>query len=119
LLEFLGVDPDFQPSSFAARNTVASKSRIVPLMRRGSVRRVADGIRRVGGRRMARTLSRGLRSIPVVNRRGQRAALAPEVRRRLEDEYREEIELAGRLLGRDLEALWSAGTDVAAGTAPG
>ena len=37
---------------------------------------------------------------------GPRAALDPAVRRRLEDAYSDEIELAGKLIGRDLAALW-------------
>jgi hypothetical protein len=107
LLEFLEIDPDFQPSSFSARNTVSSKSRLVPLLRRGPLRSVVNSVRRVAGAGAARTLSRGMRSIPVVNSRGSRPPLAQDVRRRLEDAYRDEIELAGRLLGRDLAALWA------------
>jgi hypothetical protein len=106
LLEFLAVDAGFQPSSFGARNTVGSKSPLVARMRRGPLRRAAEGIRRLAGERAARTLSQGVRNLPLVNRRGARAPLAPEVRQRLEMAYRAEIELAGQLIGRDLAALW-------------
>ncbi|MEP7158671.1 MAG: sulfotransferase [Chloroflexota bacterium] len=111
LLKFLDVDPNFQPSTFGARNTVTSKSRLVPRLRRGRLRRAANGLRRVAGPGIARALSQAVRGIPVINHRGRRAVLATEVRHRLEDHYRDEIELAGRLIGRDLTALWTRASD--------
>lgn len=110
LLEFLDVDPGFQPASFEARNTFASKSRLQPLIRRGPGRRVGDGVRRFAGPRLARVLSQSFRNMPLVNTRGPRPALAPDVRLRLEDAYRDEIVLAGRLIGRDLKSLWTPAT---------
>ncbi|MGZ8794274.1 MAG: sulfotransferase family protein [Gaiellaceae bacterium] len=106
LLEFLGVDPAFQPRSFVVHNPATAKSRLVPRLRTRPVRITADALRRMAGKRMTRGLSRGLRNLPVLNRSGARPAMPDEVRRRLQEAYEEEVELAGQLLNRDLRGLW-------------
>jgi hypothetical protein len=105
VLQFLGVDPDFRPASFAAHNTVSGKSRLVPFLRGPLGRRVSAAINRAAGRGIARRLSRAARQLPL--RRGRsRPPLDPDLRQVLVDDYRPEVVRAGDLLGRDLVSLW-------------
>jgi sulfotransferase family protein len=120
VLEFLEIDPDYQPDTFEARNSVTAKSRLVPWLHSRPARRAASVLRGVGGERLATGVSKTLRALPVVNSRKPRPPLQPAVRQRLLDVYAGEIERAGELLGRDLTALWlkTPPTDSAAEVTP-
>jgi hypothetical protein len=109
LLEFLDVDPEYRPESFAAHNqSHAPRSR---LLLRLTKSRVPQWIAwrmlpRLVGDRATRAMVRGFRHSPINRRSAPRAPLRPELRRRLEDEFAPDVALVGQLLGRDLAALW-------------
>ncbi|HUR15861.1 MAG TPA: sulfotransferase [Candidatus Limnocylindrales bacterium] len=109
VLEFLDVDPDFQPASFAVHN--------VSHRRRGGIVQglFANPVGRfvsrkllpkvLGQARTARNLRR-VRQSPLMRRKHERQPLRPELRKQLQDEFTPDVELLGRLLGRDLRSLW-------------
>jgi hypothetical protein len=108
VLEFLRVDPDYQPESFAARN---ASHRQRPAVRRvmdsAPVRALTDSLlpRVIGGNARARLALR-FRQSRLNRRAAPRAPIPPDLRRRLEDELRPDIERLSELLGRDLASLW-------------
>jgi hypothetical protein len=109
LLEFLGIDPDFQPSSFAAHN-VAHDSRS-PTLRRVLNSRVPQWVAwrlmpRVIGDLPTRTLVRRFSQGTLQRRQIERAALSPELRRRLEAELAPDVKRLSQLLGRDMSLFW-------------
>jgi hypothetical protein len=109
LLEFLQVDPDYQPESFAAYNAShAPRSRLLLRLTKSRPMQwlVWKLLPRVVGERATRALVRSYRNSPVKRRSAQRAPLAPDLRRRLEEEFAPDVAQLSRLLGRDLAALW-------------
>lgn len=106
LLEFLEVDPHYVPESFSPRNP----------SKRVRSRRLKRLMHSVAGHRLARVLlpgplyggvRRALRPLHRVNRREQpRPPLDGALRGQLQEEFRPEVERLGRLLERDLVALW-------------
>ena len=111
-LEFLGVDPGYQPRSFAARNTSHRQ--------REAVRRVLDS--RVGtflsddlagallGANTRSRLVHRFRHSKLNRRTIKRAPMPVALRRQLEDGFRVDVEAVGEMLGRDLAGLWFAGS---------
>jgi hypothetical protein len=128
LLEFLEVDADWQPESFAAHNrSHAPRSRtLLRLTRSGAAQWfVWQALPRVIGDRATRRLVRTFRHSAVNRRAAPRAPMPDELRRSLQDEFEPDVTRLSQLLGRDMGALWwgrpSAGakgaTEVADGTA--
>ena len=109
-LEFLGVDPDYEPPTLAARNTSHRQRRMVRRVidsRLGTF--VSDDIARalLGANARARLAYRFRKS--SLNRRSiKRAPMPAALRRQLEEEFRPDVEVTGEMLGRDLLALWFA-----------
>lgn len=109
LLEFLDVDPNYQPASFAAYNrSHAPRSRILRTLTKSRLPQwvVWQLLPRVVGDRATRAMVRGFRHSPINRRAAPRAPLRPELRRRLEEELTPDVARVSELLGRDLAALW-------------
>jgi hypothetical protein len=102
VLEFLDVDPAFQPS-FSLKNT-NKRPRIAGLQQLiyappAPIRVLAPWLRRS---RLAHAVRGAL--LNVNSRAERRQALDPQLRRRLTEEMRPEVDRLGGLLGRDLSA---------------
>jgi hypothetical protein len=107
LLEFLAVDPDYQPETFAVHNrSHQPQSRLVrSLLRSAPVQWFLW--RLLPALRVDDLVRYALAPFRRFNRRpAKRQPLSPELRARLEADFREDVEALGRLLGRDLAALW-------------
>jgi hypothetical protein len=108
VLDFAGVSTDYQPPSFAARNTSHRQRRVVRRVvesRPGSF--VTDDVARalLGANVRARLALRFRHS--RLNRRAvTRQPMTAALRRQLEAEFRPDVEATGELIGRDLVALW-------------
>lgn len=109
VLEFLGVDPDYRPATFAVRNPSHR-------LRGGLVRRllnsrpaqfVAHGLlpRLIGQNATSRVANR-FRHSRIVRRPNPRPPLAEDLRRSLQAELRPDVERLSGLLGRDLVTEW-------------
>jgi hypothetical protein len=109
LLEFLGVDPDYAPDTFAAHN-VAHGARGGVLRRVARTRPVQFLAWRVLpaaiGDARTRALSRKVGHSKLRRKAVARAELPAELRRRLEAELRPDVDRLSGLLQRDLGALW-------------
>ena len=109
VLEFLGVDPDYQPASFAVHNPSHRP-------RRGLVRRlVASPFGQAAAHRILPALLGANRTARLVRRYrhsrfnrqpNPRPALRPELRDQLAAELAPDVALLGRLIGRDMNAFW-------------
>ena len=109
LLEFLGVDPDFEPESFGAHNTAHSA-------RSTLIRRVLNGrfpqwlvwglLPRVIGDTRTRGLVRRFRHSWFHRKPISKTKLSPELRRRLEADFAPDVARLSALLGRDMSQLW-------------
>jgi hypothetical protein len=111
LLAFLDVDPDYRPASFAAHNPAhGGRSTLVGRIARS--RAVQFGVWRLLPRLLGETrtleLTRRVVQSPLLRTKGTREEVAPDLRRRLEDELRPDVRLLSELLGQDLAALWFA-----------
>jgi hypothetical protein len=108
LLEFLEVDPDYRPATFAPHN--------VSHRQRRWVRRVLDSrpsrwgkeavLPALIGSNAKSRLTLRFRQSRLNRRPAPRMAMSPELRRRLEDECRPEVSRLSEMLGRDLVKLW-------------
>jgi hypothetical protein len=108
VLEFIGVDPDYRPPSFAPRNASNRQRRWV--------RRVVES--RMGhwathdlpsaliGSNARARLSLRFRQSALNRREVARAPMRAELRERLEHEFQPHVERLGEMLGRDLLSLW-------------
>ncbi len=109
VLEFLGVDANFQPASFAARNVSHRR-------RRGIVQRlISNSVTRSVSRRLIPALigeprwasaRRRLGLSRLVKTEQSREPMRPETRQRLRAEFADDVALLGRLIERDLAQLW-------------
>lgn len=109
LLEFLGIDSDYQPASFSAYNTAHGA-------RSMSVRRLLNGrapqwlvwslLPRLIGDVRTRGLVRRFRHSWFHRRKIEKSALSPQFRRQLEDEFAPDVARLSELLDRDLGELW-------------
>jgi len=109
LLEFLDVDPDYVPPSFAAYNIAhGARSKLIRRALNGRVPQwvVWTLLPRLIGDRRTRGLVRRFRHSWFHRRAIKRGALAPELRRRLEDEFAPDVARLSHLLGRDMSELW-------------
>ena len=109
LLEFLDVDPAFQPDTFAVHNPRHRDRQGVSraLMHNPVSRWLAKSAlpAAVGGDRSARTLRR-VRLSRLSVTRSSVTPVDPALRLQLEDEFGADVEKLGKLLGRDLRHLW-------------
>jgi hypothetical protein len=109
VLAFLDVDPTFQPVSFDAykasyrkRGNLLGplyKNRVTRWLSRRALPAVLDAGRAEAVRRAV-----GVRR--VAQQRVERAPLSAALRRQLEGEFAGDVDLLGRLIGRDLARLW-------------
>ena len=109
LLEFLRVDPDYQPETFAAHNVAHGA-------RGGVLRKVARtrpmqfvvwrALPAVVGDARTRALARRVGHSKLRRRAVARAEVAHDLRRRLEAELRPDVDRLSDLLGRDLVSFW-------------
>jgi hypothetical protein len=104
ILEFLGIDPRFEPDFSVRNRSQRVRSTLVrDLLRRPSPA-FREGVRRILPPELRRAVRRGLRSWNFQD--ATRPPLSPELRRHLQDEFAPEVERLGTLLDRDLSA-WS------------
>jgi len=111
-LEFLGIDPDYKPESFAAHN-VAHGARS-PLLRRvfnsRPVQWVAwKALPRLIGDTRTRALVRRVSQSGLQRRPITREKVDPALRRSLEEYYAADVGRLSQLLGRDMAAFWFSG----------
>jgi hypothetical protein len=109
LLEFLEVDPDYQPAAFGARN----KSHQVRRGLVGTIRHsrpvqwtIHRALPAVLGQASTDRLTRRIRHSRLLRAPAQRDPVAPELRSQLEHEFAPEVDRLSALLGRDLGQLW-------------
>jgi hypothetical protein len=109
VLEFLDVDRDFKPASFAAQNLswTPRSRRLRGLTQSRPAKWLAyQALPRMLGERGARRLTRSFRYSPIYRKSKPRAPLPPTLRRRLEDEFEADVIRLGQIVGRDLLKLW-------------
>jgi hypothetical protein len=109
LLEFLEVDPGYQPPSFASHNVGwAPRSRTLQRLARTRLPQwlVWTAMPRVVGEARARSLVRVYQNSSIYRRTQRRPPLSQELRRRLEEELAPDVARLSDLLGRDLAAFW-------------
>ncbi len=109
VLDFLDVDPVYQPATFAASNPSHR-------LRGGAVRAALDSrtaqwtahsaLPALLGTERTQRLARRFRLSRVNRRRAARQPLAIETRKRLESELTPDVEHLSELLGRDMVGLW-------------
>lgn len=111
LLEFLGVDPAYQPPSFAAHNPVhgARGGVLSRLARSRPVQLVAWRLLpRLLGEARTLELTRRVVQSPLLRRKASKAEVPADLRRRLEIQLEPDVRRLSDLLGRDLVARWFA-----------
>jgi len=109
LLEFLEVDPSYQPESFSAYNrSHAPRFRFIRQITNARIPQLLVWrlLPAVAGDRVTRSIVRGYRNSPLNRRSAPRQPLRPELRRQLELEFADDVARVSELLGRDLAALW-------------
>lgn len=109
VLEFLGVDADYQPESFAAYNVAhGSRSKRLRALLSGRLPQwfVWRLMPRLIGDRRTRALVQRFRHSRLHRRPLDKAPISPDLRRRLEDEFAPDVARLSELLGRDVGALW-------------
>ena len=117
VLKFLEVDPEYQPETFEVRNRSHRR-------RGGVVRKAFDSppaqwvahglVPKLIGSNATSRLARQFRHSRLNRRPNPRPPLPPELRRSLQANFRADVQLLSRLLGRDLETLWFDGSQLAA-----
>ena len=107
LLEFLEIDPDYQPESFDAYNPRHKpRSEAVRGLLRSRLPQwlLWSALPRVVGERRAQALVRPFRRF---NRRpAERQQMSAQLQTRLEAEFTPDVARLSEMLGRDLAALW-------------
>lgn len=109
VLEFIEVDPDYQPQSFTAYNkSHAPRSRLLRSLTRSRLPQwiVWHAMPRLVGDRATRSMVRGFRHSSINRRPAPRSPLPPELRRQLEQEFADDVAATGAMLDRDLAGLW-------------
>jgi hypothetical protein len=109
VLEFLGIDPEYRPASFAAHNAAhGSRSALVRRLVLSSpaqwlawraLPRIVGGVR---AREMVAVFSQSR----LRRRKIQRESVPPALRARLEKDFDPDVTVLSALLGRDLRARW-------------
>jgi hypothetical protein len=109
LLEWLDIDPDYRPESFAVHNPShrvrrgALRSAINTRVGRWATQRLLPRI--VGFERAAR-LADGVRRSDVGRTPEKRKPIGEGVRRQLEADLRPDVDRLSEMLGRDMAAFW-------------
>ena len=109
LLEFLDVDPSYLPESFAAHNTAhGTRSRLVRRLVRGRVSQwlAWSVLPRIIGATRTRSLAQRVGHSRFQRKPITRGKLSPQLRRRLEDDFAQDVARLSSLLGRDMSQLW-------------
>ena len=109
VLEFLQIDPTWQPDSFAAYNTAhGARSVFVRRLLNGRVPQwvVWRALPRVIGDTNTRALVRDFRHSWFHRRPIAKSPIRPELRRRLEDEFMPDVTRLSQMLERDMGELW-------------
>ena len=109
LLEFLDVDPDWHPDSFATHNAAhGSRSRVLQrvLLSRPMQWAAWRALPRVVGDTRARQLVSRFSKSQLRRRSIAREPIPAQLRRQLEDEFMPDVKLLSTQLGRDLGTLW-------------
>jgi hypothetical protein len=109
VLEFLEVDPNYQPAEFAVSNA-SHKSRGGVVRRLFESRLARWGRRKalpaVVGENNAARMARRVRHSRLNRRPNPRPPMRPELVRELQDEFMGDVAHLGRLTGRDLTKEW-------------
>jgi len=109
VLEFLEVDPAWQPESFAAYNTAhAARSAFLRGVLNGRVPQwfAWRALPRVIGDKNTRAIVGQFRSSWFHRKPIAKGTMQPELRRRLEDDFMPDVTRLSHMLGRDLGELW-------------
>jgi hypothetical protein len=109
VLEFLEVDPEYQPETFAAYNrSHAPRSKLLQRVTKSAPAQWAvwQLMPRLVGDRATRSIVRRFRHSAVNRRSAPRAPLSAGLRRQLQEEFTADVDRTSELLGRDLAALW-------------
>jgi hypothetical protein len=109
VLEFLEVDPEWQPDSFAAYNTAhGARSVFVRRVLNGKIPQwfVWKALPRLIGDTRTRALVRDFRHSWFHRKPIKKGSMRPELRRKLEDEFMPDVARVSQMLGRDLGQLW-------------
>jgi len=109
VLQFLEVDPTWQPESFEAHNTAhGARSVFVRRVLNGKVPQwfVWRALPRLIGDTRTREMVRDFRHSWFHRRPIKKGNMRPELRRQLEDEFMPDVALVSKMLGRDLGQLW-------------
>ncbi len=112
VLEFLAVDPEYQPPSFAVHNpSHRMREGILGTIRRAWVGRTARRLApRLIGENRAFRWARQIRHSRLTRRTGTLPPISTELRRRLEEALRPDVSQLSEMAGRDLAALWFRGS---------
>jgi hypothetical protein len=114
LLEFLEVDPTYQPPAFSVHNpSHTARSRFLRALTRTRAAQwiVWQLMPRVLGDRATRALVRRFRHSRINRMPSKRERLDPDLRRQLEAEYAPDVAALSELLGRDMSAVWFSPAD--------
>jgi len=109
VLEFLNVDPDWQPEAFRVHNVRHQpRSRVVAgLLKAGPPQWfVWTLLPRIVGDANTRRLVRAFRHSPLNRKQAPRNEIDPELRRQLEEYFEADVARLSDILGRDLGSLW-------------
>jgi hypothetical protein len=112
LLEFLEVDPEYQPEAFSAHNPAhgARGGLVRAIGRSRPVQFLAwRALPRLIGDSRTRELSRRIGHSKLQRRPAERAAVSRELRERLEAELAPDVARLSELLGRDMASVWFGG----------
>lgn len=107
-LEFLGIDPDYQPANLGARNTSHRQRRTVRRMLDSRVGTLLsdDVARRLLGSNARARLAYRFRKSRLNRRKVMREPMPAALRRQLEQQFRPDVAALSELLDRDLVSLW-------------
>ena len=109
VLEFLDVDPDWQPEAFRVHNVRHQpRSRLLArLLKTGPPQwLVWNFLPRLVGDANTRRLVRRFRHSPLIRKQAARADIEPDLRRQLEEYFEPDVARLSDILGRDLGSLW-------------
>jgi hypothetical protein len=108
VLEFLGVEPDYQPAAFAAHNASHRQRRWVRQVMdsRAGNYLTHDVLTRVIGPSQRARLALRFRQSRLNRRPAPRSPIPAELRRQLEADFHDDVVETGAMVGRDLVSLW-------------
>jgi sulfotransferase family protein len=109
VLRFLDVDPSFEPASFDAYKASYRKRRnpLRPLYRNRLSRWLSQrALPAMLGKSRAESVRGAVGVRRVAQQRVERAPISAALRRQLEQEFAGDVDLLGRLVGRDLAGEW-------------